>query len=252
MVDCWKKSINQINLMDIQILKNESNFFNMKTASAVIKNIEDISHILKFVDVNKIKFLILKCSKNKKNIINELKNNNFIYIESQLKLNYNNICYKNIPSFHVENIKIRIPKKTDDIFNLVKTIFDGYESHYHKNIVLDKSACDNIYPAWAVQTLHDNNNYFRIIEQSKSLVAFSCGRKISNVFNGELLGVVSNKRNNGIAKYLNFHRLNWCKNNNINSITTSISSENLIYKNLLLDIGYNIIDIEYTFHLCQQ
>jgi GNAT superfamily N-acetyltransferase len=94
-----------------------------------------------------------------------------------------------------------------------------------------------------------SDNYISVVEKSGKLIGFATGQRANDGnFVGGLLGVDLEERKQGLASALHYHRLQWCKEKGVESLIVATSLNNWTYQNLLIRLGYNILDSDLTFH----
>lgn len=240
--------------MNLSISQIDSARFKMKVGRAFdLTEINHISDIEEFIKSNNLNCLIARISSKETELIHALENSGFRLMEGRIRFIYRKISSKiSYPLFPIpEDCKIRPGIEKDDIEQLVRSSYGGYKGHYHKNPIFSQQECDNVYVDWALSSLSNikEGDYFSVIEKSGNIVAFASGSKADdNSFVGGLLGVDPNERRHGLASVLHLHRLQWCKENHFDSIIVATSLNNWVYQNLLIKLGYEVLDSDLTFH----
>ncbi|MBE0435485.1 MAG: GNAT family N-acetyltransferase [Methylomicrobium sp.] len=240
--------------MDLAISEIDSNRFGLKIGRAFdLTEVEQVSEIEKFIKQQSLDCLIVRCSSTETKVIHALEKIGFHLMEGRIRFVYREVSSKlNFPIIPLsENTRIRAGVEDDEIEPLVRRAYAGYKGHYHHNPALDKNECDNVYVDWALNALSNisSENYFSVVEKSSKLIAFASGNKgVNGSFIGGLLAVDPKERKQGLASALHYHRLQWCKEKDFDSVIVATSLNNWTYQNLLIKLGYSVLDTDLTFH----
>ncbi len=240
--------------MNLYISKIDSKRFGLNIGR--IDNISpplQVSEISEFIQSHHLDCLIARCSSKETAIIHGLENAGFRFMEGRIRFIYQNIQAK--PDFPVmplsQGTLIRAGTIRDNLENIVRSSFAGYKGHYHQNPYLNNDECDNVYVDWALNSLMDlaDDNYLSVIERSQKLLGFATGKKDDEGnFVGGLLAIAPSERKQGLASALHYHRLQWCKEKGMQTVIVPTSINNWAYQNLLIKLGYSVLDTDLTFH----
>lgn len=240
--------------MNLAISEIDSNRFGLKIGRAFdLTKVEQVAEIEKFIKHHDLDCLIARCSSTEIKVIHALEKFGFHLMEGRIRFIYQDVSSKSdFPIIQLnENTRIRTGVEDDEIEHLVRRAYAGYKGHYHHNPSLDKNECDNVYVDWALNALNNisSENYFSVVEKSSKLIAFASGNKGDNgSFIGGLLAVDPKERKQGLASALHYHRLQWCKEKGFDSVIVATSLNNWTYQNLLIKLGYSVLDTDLTFH----
>lgn len=240
--------------MNLDISTIDSERFRMRIGRAFdLSDANDAAQIQEFIIGNELDCVIARCASTETNIIHSLEQSGFRLMEGRIRFVYwlagSGSALPTAASS--EGYLIREGVKGDQVEPLVRKAYADYKGHYHRNPAFDQTDCDDVYVDWALNGLANISagDYFYVIEKSAALVAFASGNKAADGhFTGGLLGVEPTQRRHGLASVLHCHRLQWCQQQGFESLIVATSLNNWAYQNLLIKLGYQVLDTDLTFH----
>lgn len=244
--------------MNLDISKIDSDRFRLKIGRAFdLSDENEVAEIKKFIRSNDLDCVIARCVSTETNVIRSLENSGFRLMEGRIRFIYRRVDSKpDLPMISTsEGYLIREGVNDDQVESLVRKAYAQYKGHYHRNRAFRQTDCDDVYVDWALNALSNISagDYFYVIEKSAKLVAFASGNKAGDGnFLGGLLGVDPNERRHGLASVLHCHRLQWCQQHRFKSLIVATSLNNWAYQNLLIKLGYEVLDSDLTFHWTNQ
>lgn len=225
--------------------------FGIRTAKAPNMKYSDIQYIINFCSVNRVEFLITRCSTLDLDAVHEMEDRGFALMDTLIyfKKEFNKYIINNDKS----DIIIRSLMRGEELLvrSIAKDAFRGYSGHYHSDSNLAKEQCDEVYSDWAYNSCLSQKiaDTVLIAEFSGEVIGFATmKRNILEEGEGVLFGVSPNFQGKGIYKLLMIGGMNWCVNNKIGTMIVSTQITNVAVQKVWSRLGFEPSHSYYTFH----
>jgi GNAT superfamily N-acetyltransferase len=144
--------------------------------------------------------------------------------------------------------------ESDDVENvrqIAREAFRGYDSHYHSDPHLNRAACDEVYVDWAVRscTQKDLADEVLIAEPREGIQGFLTLKILeTNDADGRLYAVAPRAQGRGIGQALLVDGLYWCREHGMQGMVISTQITNLVSQVSWVRVGFSPYQSFYTFH----
>jgi GNAT superfamily N-acetyltransferase len=226
--------------------------FGVRTARAMDVTADQLPEILEFCNDQEVQFLIARCSTREFATLQAMERAGFLIMDTLVYF-YFDVLRKTLPERHQVSIRTIRPQHDDieAIADVARQAFRGYESHYHADLRLDRSACDDLYVDWAVRscTQKDLADEVLVAEANNEVFGFLALKSIeNNEADCRLYAVSQRTQQKGIGQALLIEALYWCKSNGLNALMISTQITNIASQKSCVRVGFEPYSSFHTFH----
>jgi GNAT superfamily N-acetyltransferase len=224
--------------------------FGVRTARAMDITADQLPEILGFCNHQDVQFLIARCSTREIATLQMLESAGFLIMDTLVYF-YFDLLRKTLPERRQVSIRTIRPQDTEAIADVARQAFRGYESHYHADLRLDRSACDDLYVDWAVRscTQKDIADEVLVAEANNEVFGFLALKSIeNNEADCRLYAVSRSAQQNGVGQALLIEALHWCKSNGLNTLMISTQITNIASQKSCIRVGFEPYCSFHTFH----
>ena len=224
--------------------------FGVRTARAMDITADQLPEILEFCSHQDVQFLIARCSTRDSATLQVMESTGFLIMDT-LVYYYFDLFRKNLPERRQVSIRTIRPQDIEAIADVARQAFRGYESHYHADLQLDRSACDDLYVDWAVRscTQKDMADEVLVAEVNNEVFGFLALKSIeNNEADCRLYAVSQNTQQKGVGQALLIEALYWCKSKGLNALMISTQITNIASQKSCVRVGFEPYCSFHTFH----
>jgi GNAT superfamily N-acetyltransferase len=224
--------------------------FGVRTARAMDITVDQLPEVLEFCDHQEVQFLIARCSTREFTTLQAMENAGFLIMDTLVYF-YFDLLRKTLPERRQVSIRTVRPQDAKAIADVARQAFRGYQSHYHADLQLDRSACDDLYVDWAVRSCakKDLADEVLVAEASNEVFGFLALKSIeNNEADCRLYAVSQRAQQKGIGQALLIEALHWCKSNGLNGLMISTQITNIASQKSCIRVGFEPYDSFHTFH----
>lgn len=226
--------------------------FGIRTARAMLKDIDNFKEALKFCYDGKVSLLISRCPVSRLDIVQVMENTGFLLMDT-LVYYARSLTKTPIPA-NTSDIVIRGIRSGDEM--LVKAVaeksFKGYFGHYHADSRLNRALCDEAYTSWAVNSCVSRDVADEVLiatDDREDILGFATLRLNGDTEGeGVLFGVAPEAQGRGIYRLLMTAAMQWFFEKGCERMLVSTQITNIAVQKVWSRLGFEPCHAYYTFH----
>jgi len=224
--------------------------FGVRTARAMDVTADQLPEIFEFCSYQNVQFLIARCSTRELNTLQAMESAGFLIMDTLIYF-YFDLLRKTLPERRQVTIRSVRPQDIEVIADVARQAFRGYESHYHADLRLDRSACDDLYVDWAVRscTQKDMADEVLVAEANNEVFGFLALKSTgNNEADCRLYAVSHQTQRKGVGQALLIEALYWGKSKGLNALMISTQITNIASQKSCIRVGFEPYCSFHTFH----
>jgi GNAT superfamily N-acetyltransferase len=153
---------------------------------------------------------------------------------------------RKVPTRHVI-----VPDDVENVRQIAREAFRGYDSHYHADLRLDRAVCDDVYVDWAVRSCSQKDlaDEVLIAEEGEESQGFLTLKILeTNDGDGRLFAVAPRAQGRGVGQALLVDGLYWCLEQGLQGMVISTQITNRVSQASWVRVGFTPHQSFYTFH----
>jgi len=224
--------------------------FGVSVARAMDMTSEKLPAALEFCRVQGVQFLIARCSTRELLSLQAMEESGFRLMDTLMYFDFN-LHHKTLPPRRDLNVRIVQPQDVDAVKEISRQAFRGYDSHYHADPRLDRSACDEIYVDWAVRSCSQKDlaDEVFVAESDNGILGFlALKMDKTKIADCRLYAVSQQAQRSGVGQALLIESLHWCVKKRLASMTISTQITNIASQKACVRVGFEPYISFYTLH----
>ena len=211
---------------------------------------DSIPQVMDFCRIERVRFLIARCSTQDLPAAQAMESLGFSLMDT-LVYYRRDIQGQPLPERGKVPTRHVVPDDVENVRQIVREAFRGYNSHYHADPRLDRAACDDVYVDWAVRSCSQKDlaDEVLIAEAGEESQGFLTLKILdTNDGDGRLFAVAPRAQGRGIGQALLVDGLYWCLEHGMRGMVISTQITNLVSQASWVRVGFNPYQSFYTFH----
>jgi GNAT superfamily N-acetyltransferase len=209
-----------------------------------------IPQVMDFCRIARVRFLIARCSTQDLPAAQAMESLGFRLMDT-LVYYRRDIQGQPLPERGKVPTRHVLPDDVEDVRQIARDAFRGYNSHYHADPRLDCAACDDVYVDWAVRSCSQKDLADEVLiaeaeEESQGFLTIKILE--TNDGDGRLFAVAPRAQGRGIGQALLVDGLYWCREQELQGMVISTQITNLVSQASWVRVGFTPYQSFYTFH----
>lgn len=224
--------------------------FGVCAARAIDMTSERLPAVLEFCHAQDVQFLIARCSTHELSSLQAMEEAGFRLMDTLIYFDFN-LHHKALPPRRDLNVRIVQPQDVDAVKEISRQAFRGYDSHYHADPRLDRSACDELYVDWAVRSCSQKDlaDEVFVADSNNGILGFlALKMDKTNIADCRLYAVSQHAQRSGVGQALLIEALHWCVKNHLDAMTISTQITNIASQKACVRVGFEPNISFYTLH----